>query len=329
MKLALQSAFILVLLGLTTAAQALMPNVDLRDVVRYGSPQDKLEAKALMAEVNAAGAKFGLPPGLTYAMSGLSNLNQAAISTIEVQNMTPGGYDVYLIYSTGKDVLLNRVTLAYQGEVLNVSQFDLTRNPPTVQIDILNRQMFITEQESGYAKFAPVSLGSLVNNHLGDTMSGSKSLSPVMASAVLSRSKSELSRTKPSYYEGRPFLRILDYGQSDYGGFTPFGLHYKIGGVFERGFVSNGCFRLRDTDLYEMAKMVFFSKRQGVPISIVTDSGMGNHHPSPLINSWYNTPRAGIGPNGQLQLLKDEHGLYVFDKVRDNPEAVLNNLLQY
>ena len=316
-------SFFTVLLCSCFQAQAIIPNVDLRDVIRFGSAQDKAEAQALIARVNQSPASFGLPDGISYSTQILNSIGQAAVSTIEIQNVSSVGYDVFLIYALEKQSWLNKVNVDASGNVTTVLKTDLTRNPPTAQIDILNRQMVLSERRSGFVKFAPVSLGSLTNIRLGDSTSGLKSLSSTFNRAVLSRSKSELSRAEPTYYRSRPFLRIVDQDQEAFGGFTPFGLHYQISENFERGFVSNGCFRLRDTDLYELATMVFFSRKGGVPLSVVASTSNGNRHPYPLINTWYNSPRTTIDAQGRPAYVTIEHGLFQFDKKIGQPEYLL------
>lgn len=309
-------------LALASRAQALTTNIDLRDVVSFGSAQDKAEAQAIINDVNASPLKYGLPEGIAYSKGKLKSIGEFAVSTLEVQNVTGTGYDLFAIYASGKDVVLNKISIS-SGVVSGIARTDLTKNPPSAQIDILNRQMVLSERKSGFLKFQPVSLGALTNIRMGDESSGYKSLSPVMRRTYLSKSKSELSRTEPEYYQGRPFLRIIDQDQSDYGGFTPFGLHYKISANFERGFVSNGCFRLRDTDLYELSSMVFLSRKNGVPLSIVASSSYGNRHPWPMINDWYNSPRVIADANGRPVFMTIEHGLYQFDKKTGSPEMLL------
>ena len=305
-------------------AHAITPNVDLRDVARFGSEQDSRDAQALINELRAAPQKFGIPAALTYAKAAPTVVGAEGVSTAEIQNQTASGYDLFLIFTQGKNVTLNRVALS-NGAVTNITSTDLTKNPPSVQIDIFNRQFIVSEQRSGYLRIAPLGVGSLVNNRLGDPSSGYKSLSATFSHAYLSRSKSELSRKEPDYYGGRPFLRVIDEDQSDYGGFTPFGMHYQISGTLERGFVSNGCFRTRDVDLFELSNLVFLSRKNGVPFSVVQRSANGNRHPYPLISSWYNTPEVVNDERGRPAFKIIEHGLYQFDKIKGSPEQLLSN----
>ncbi|CAN5399130.1 hypothetical protein BH10BDE1_BH10BDE1_19870 [soil metagenome] len=324
MKLLKSFPLFLALIAAAPCALALAPNVDLRDLIRYGSTKEKSDARILVGRINKSPMKFGMPDGIEYPVEPLTGIGQFAVSTIEVQNWTPEGVDVFLVYSpTERQLLLNKVSLDIEGVIREVTKYDLTRDVPTAQIDILNRQMTLFEPLSGFLKVAPVSLGALVNLRLGEPQSGFRSLSLPFARALLSRAQSDLSRTEPDYYKGRPFLRVMDMNQKEYRGFTPFGIHYQIGDGFQRGFISNGCFRLRDTDLYELASMVFLSRTGSIPFSVVEASESGNLHPFPQINNWFFMPRAGRDENGKMGFLHDEHGLFLFDKKAGAPGALL------
>ncbi|RYZ77012.1 MAG: hypothetical protein EOP05_03240 [Proteobacteria bacterium] len=316
-------AFLFVSLFSSLQAFALTPHIDLRDLVKHGSASDQDEARALIAQINASPSNFNLPLGLSYSVAPLTAIGQATVSTAEVQNQTAAGFDLFLVYNEGKRVVLNKAFVNYANQVTAVESFDLTKITPTATIDILNRQMILQEPKSGFFKILPVSVGSLVHERIEDTSSPAQSLSRPFARAFLSRSKSEFSRTKPEYYSGRPFLRIIDQDQSEFGGFTPFGIHYQISDVFMRGFISNGCFRLRDSDLYELATLVFNTRGKGIPIAVVKSTSMGNRHPFPMIASWYNTPRVVIDSKGKAVFAKDEHDLFVFDEVRARPADLL------
>lgn len=56
------------------------------------------------------------------------------------------------------------------------------------------------------------------------------------------------SRTYPSYYRGRPFFGII----AEDGNYKQIGMHYQIDSALVRGFVSHGCIRTRDSDLYQL-----------------------------------------------------------------------------
>lgn len=304
------------------AGQTLSPHIDLRDLAEH-STAFKQEAESLIGLINQQPQALGLPMGLYYSNQTMTAVGQNSISTAEVQNQSANGFDLFLVYSIDRKVLLNRASINSYGQVTQVKTFDLLKNPPTAHIDVLNRQMFLSEEKSGFMKIQPVGVGALVNNELGNTMSGYKSLSKPFRRSYLSRSHSELSRVKPEYYMGRPFLRVIDQEQGAHGGFTAFGVHYQISETFMRGFISNGCFRLRDNDLYELSNLVFFSKKKGVPFIVSDSTNMGNLHPFPSINSWFNTPRVKVGEDGKMTFETEEHGLYIFDTVKQRPKDLL------
>lgn len=314
---------IAIFVSLTQQAFALTPHVDLNDLARYGSAQDKAEAKVLIDQINAAPYALGLPAGMMYTKQAPTAVGQNTVTTALVQNQTAVGFDLYLIYTIEKRVMVNKVAMSSQSQILGLKSFDLTRDLPSVQIDILNRQVLMSEKKSGLLKFSPASMGSLVTNRMGDTSSGYRTLSKPFSKATLSRSQSEYSRTVPDYYAGRPFLRVIDHNQSSYGGFTAFGIHYQISDTLLRGFISNGCFRLRDIDLFELSNIVFLTKKKGVPLTVVDSTSNGNRHPFPMVQSWFNTPRIITDANGKMVFATEEHGLYIFDKVQSRPLDLL------
>lgn len=72
-------------------------------------------------------------------------------------------------------------------------------------------------------------------------------------------------RIIPDYYAGRPFLGIR---YSD-GTYTEIGMHYQIDSFLTRGFVSHGCIRVRDKDLYVLDAIVNEGPQKSVPVKIV------------------------------------------------------------
>lgn len=74
-------------------------------------------------------------------------------------------------------------------------------------------------------------------------------------------------RNYPSWYKGRPFLGILDENGTKY---KEIGFHYQIDdGELNRGFISHGCIRVRDKDLYQMSALVFSSGQTTLPVKVV------------------------------------------------------------
>lgn len=65
------------------------------------------------------------------------------------------------------------------------------------------------------------------------------------------------SRIHPHYYNGRPFIGIRDVNAGALAnndlGYKAIGMHYQIDADgLKRGFVSHGCIRVRDNDLYQL-----------------------------------------------------------------------------
>lgn len=98
-------------------------------------------------------------------------------------------------------------------------------------------------------------------------------------------------RNHPSWYKGRPFIGILDENGTKY---KEIGFHYQIDDdQLRRAFVSHGCIRVRDKDLYQLSVIVFKGTQEKVPVQVVNSFSIYNHlqsltsldHPYPKTNN--------------------------------------------
>lgn len=93
-----------------------------------------------------------------------------------------------------------------------------------------------------------------------DTMTGEYPNAIITKASVWrtgDRGTNTRSRIHPSYYNGRPFLGIRDVNAGAAAGndkgYKMVGMHYQIDhDGLKRGFVSHGCIRVRDQDLYQV-----------------------------------------------------------------------------
>jgi hypothetical protein len=100
-------------------------------------------------------------------------------------------------------------------------------------------------------------------------------------------------RNTPSWYKGRPFLGILDENGTKY---KEIGFHYQIDDdQLKRGFVSHGCVRVRDKDLYQLSALIFNSGQRALPVKVVNSFTIYSElfdlayldHPYPKLNSTF------------------------------------------
>lgn len=105
---------------------------------------------------------------------------------------------------------------------------------------------------------------------------------------VIGRSSNTRQRVYPSYYKGRPFIALFDQGGKKY---REIAFHYQIDkNDIKRGFVSHGCMRVRDKDLYELETFVFLGGQQNVPVEArhqLEPEYAELEHPKPQLNSYY------------------------------------------
>lgn len=101
----------------------------------------------------------------------------------------------------------------------------------------------------------------------------------------LMREKTISKRCEPAHYKCKPFIRLIPEGQDH----SLYGYHTEpFKEQFERGFVSAGCFRLNDSDLYEMLEIVKFGALSKVPFEMIEDDlSMRQAHPYPKIETAY------------------------------------------
>ncbi len=137
--------------------------------------------------------------------------------------------------------------------------------------DIVERKTVLWDSINGITKVFPVAVGSLdVRTFDGmDEFVGSMTVEMKSDARIYLNQPSGLYQTRldPWYYKGRPFLGVMDDSGQKY---KEIGYHYKIDeGDLVRGFVTHGCVRVRDKDLYQMEAIVFSGEQDFVPVQIV------------------------------------------------------------
>jgi hypothetical protein len=104
-------------------------------------------------------------------------------------------------------------------------------------------------------------------------------------SGYLMRDRTITKRCEPAHYKCKPFIRLIPEG-SDH---SLYGYHAEpFKDQFERGFVSAGCFRLQDSDLWEMLTIVKFGALAKIPIEMIEDDlSLRQAHPFPKVEDSY------------------------------------------
>jgi hypothetical protein len=177
-----------------------------------------------------------------------------------------------------------QILSAEQDIPLNATQFQISG-------DIFDRKIVLEDAVYGITKVFPVGVGSF-NIRTGRNMDGSvksmtrefgvgSHLTPVgQGMADGPGSNNTRQRTYPWYYRGRPFLGII----AEDGNYKSIGFHWQIDADgLQRGFVSHGCIRTLDKDLYQMDAIL---NEGGRPIPVIMKNSLGGRfatmtHPYP------------------------------------------------
>lgn len=158
--------------------------------------------------------------------------------------------------------------------------------------DVLDRKVILEDSINSIIKIFPIGVGGF-DIQTAQGMDGSVSSTTFEFPNAKMRSTQDYtagsntrSRTSPSYYKGRPFLALFAGGTT----YRSIGLHYQIDDSgLTRGFVSHGCVRVRDKDLYQLDAILNDGPHQALDTHIVYDLKGYEHldHPMPKKNHEY------------------------------------------
>ncbi len=162
-------------------------------------------------------------------------------------------------------------------------------------------------------------------------------VTPRFQKAWLDKREAYAARTKPSYYAGKPFLRITTNQELDVG-YTSIGFHAQPNlAPFLRGFDSHGCMRMQTDDLIAFHRLLANNPRLHIPISISYHIFKNADHPAPKVNNPYKTIY-NVGSHSAPYFKLDSDELVQLGSVRgeapitrlfDHPEDDYFNLFNY
>ncbi|MBK22745.1 MAG: hypothetical protein CME70_01965 [Halobacteriovorax sp.] len=190
-----------------------------------------------------------------------------------------------------RDVAFERLIVRYkttgalEPKIELVQEIDLKDTEFEVNVALLDRRVIMTDKKSDLRFIFPTGVGS-VDNHT--EFNDVRLLTPIYKDSFLDKKRAIFAREKPSYFEGKPFIRITTK-EDPSKGHTAIGFHIdQSNGSLIRGFVSHGCLRLRASDLYFMYDIVRFGTPQRISVNtryrIKSDLA---EHPYPKKNSSY------------------------------------------
>lgn len=179
-----------------------------------------------------------------------------------------------------------------------------------IRVGLLDRKMIVESSDKTIKKVYPLGVGAFDEGVTRGSQFKTRLMTPEISEAEIIRKYSVEAMNHKAYYENKPYMPIVVGGR-----ISTFAFHGKIDKVnLTRGFVSHGCMRMRDKDLYEL--MTLLKTTQSEKISVTLENKMidKNEHPYKLQNSYfYSVKNFGTKKNPIIQ--KDEDNLTITEKV--------------
>jgi hypothetical protein len=298
--------------------------VDLRDQIHFHTPYESI-AQAIANDMVTQPANY-FPEQVTFTLKGpgfAPDSRKNAVYGVEfieppkVKN-NRAVFKFSVVYDSPQDGLHVRVLeagLQKDGEKIRVLKV-VTDNDvlaKTLHFDfhvgLMQRKAILTESTLGLKKVYPIAASGF-----DETRAKARFLVPLYQNAHFDPRYVIPMRTDPDYYGGRPFIRVTEQS----GTYTPIGFHYSITSQLQRGFMSHGCIRMRDRDLYELFALVMEHHDDFVQVQMqyyLKDEG---DSPYPLQDKFYSRFK-NFGTEQNPQILRDEDGLVIMETVPGPP----------
>lgn len=187
-----------------------------------------------------------------------------------------------------------------------------------VEVGLVDRKVIIKDYGNSLKMVFPLGVGGFDEGiqNLGTT----GLVTPRFQAAWLDKREAYASRTKPTYFAGKPFLRITT-NQELNKGYTTIGFHAQPNlAPFFRGFDSHGCMRMQTDDLIAFHRLLSQGPLLHVPIRVLYHNYDQADHPFPKVDTPFKTIlNVGTSSDPYFKLDSDELVQMVAVKNRQTP----------
>jgi hypothetical protein len=202
-------------------------------------------------------------------------------------------------------------------------------------VGLVDRKLIVEDSEKNIKMLFPIGVGSFDEG----TMNEGKTslLTPRFRYAFIEQKEVISERSKPRYFQGKPFIRISK-SQDGNAVVTPIGFHIEINDEFVRGFDSHGCMRLREKDLMAFHDLIVFGSNPKIPLNIQYRLSDNSDSPVAKRNKIFKTilnkgskesPFFILDRDNLVQLVYKENQLAPFDKLVDDADDIYEDLFSY
>ncbi|MCB0393079.1 MAG: L,D-transpeptidase [Bdellovibrionales bacterium] len=193
-----------------------------------------------------------------------------------------------------------------------------------VDVDIYNRQVMISDLTEGSDLLLvfPIAHGGLTVLNQGVS-------TPIFRNAFLDKNTIISERTTPSYFKGRPFIRVMTNENPNLG-WTGIGFHILQNPSLARRPDSHGCMRLRSWDLDTMHAIFKYQARRHSHLDIHPKLDLAKVgipiHPYTIDNSKFKKER-NYGSVEKPSTRRGKDGLTIYETVTSSPIEYLDQIV--
>jgi hypothetical protein len=201
------------------------------------------------------------------------------VGFIKYKNQSLNFEKIFVTYYLGAKTLSE---LSVQTEAI----YPLKNMVFKASVGLVERKLIISDSLKDIKLVFPIGVGAFDEGVMNE---GKYSLvTPRIQNGFIDKRGIISKRTKPRYFAGMPFIRILK-GRDLVADTTAIGFHIEINDGFVRGFDSHGCMRLREMDLNAFHDLLVFGDEQQTPITIRYRTSDLADHPITKRNKTYKT----------------------------------------
>ena len=157
-----------------------------------------------------------------------------------------------------------------------------------LSVGLIDRKLIMKDENSDIKLVFPIGVGGFDLKVIDYNMPNLLTLR--LKSGFISKRLSYARRTKPRYYKGKPFIRIVrstDISKSK--NVTAIGFHIRQNNNLVRGFDSHGCIRMRETDLAILFNILNKGDKDFLPLKMLYRLDDEIDHPYPKLHKGYQT----------------------------------------
>lgn len=295
--------------------------IRLADMVNHGNNVPGLsEVEQYVQQVQTVAFQSG---------EAIQTLHNVTLSALPTQKSGLALYPlVALVEYTSGQIVFEKFTvtrnlrsgqMSYQmNRSINLSQTRLR-----AKVALIERILLITDDNSDIRMTFPLGVGSFDEAILNEEPS---LLTPRFKVGFLSKQNIIKERTKPKYFAGKPFIRVL-WGKNKM--HTGIGFHAQPNlDPFIRAFDSHGCIRMQLADLEMLYSLVAENPLTHIPITITYDIDELVFHPFPKRDKSY-MGVANVGSNSNpLYTIDRDYLVQTGSRSREVPTHILRDFAE-